>query len=64
MTILARYTQLCSECQTYIVTGKDQITRLHWVHEKCYTMFWKDLIHEKRKEEERQDQLQLIEEDR
>ncbi len=56
----AKYTRRCSECQKYIISGKDKIAPLHpegtnWVHHHCYLMFWDELAYWKRKEDDRQE---------
>ncbi len=42
---ISMYTRKCSECQKYIISGKDKIVPLHpngtnWVHLKCFNEYW------------------------
>lgn len=51
MSILAKHTSKCSECNEYMVAGRDRIRLLYdggtvWVHVTCYTKFWDDVTNQ------------------
>lgn len=64
--VTAKYTRRCTECQEYIVAGRDKITKLHasnsqafsiWVHEQCYMDFWNEIRQDKIRQDAQEDQI-------
>ena len=62
-TPIAKYTRKCSECQEYIISGKDKIVPLYpdgsnWVHEHCFEKYWlKETLREDLKLDEQQEMV-------